>query len=90
MRFPSFKLGRADTLQSRVKRVRDEGYSRGAREAKLFKLAVGSVFERERSLDWLSAVIDDGRAELGDQHSLEREVEAWDMSCRIAFLLEIT
>ena len=90
MPFPSFKLGRSDSFQSRMRRARQEGYLGGTREAKLFKLAVGKVFERERVLDWLNTAIEDGRAELKDQHALEPEVEAWDMSCRIAFMVEIT
>jgi hypothetical protein len=53
-------------------------------------LAVGKVFEREQALDWLTTAIDDGRAELEAQHALEREIEAWDMSCRIAFMVAIT
>jgi hypothetical protein len=53
-------------------------------------LAVGKVFARESALDWLSTAIDDGRRELDAQHALEREVEAWDMSCRIAFMVAIT
>jgi hypothetical protein len=73
-----------------MQRARNEGYSRGAREAKLFRLAVGKVFARESALDWLSTAIDDGRRELDAQHALEREVEAWDMSCRIAFMVAIT
>jgi hypothetical protein len=84
-----FKLGRADTFLSRVERARDEGYSRGFMEGGLFKLAVGGSFNRAQVLDWLDNVIEEGREELNNQHASEREVEAWDMSCRIAFLLEI-
>lgn len=80
---------RADTFQARMKRARNDAYSNGALEAKLFKLAVGKDFERKQALDWLSIVIEDGRAELEAQHALEREIEAWDMSCRIAFLIAI-
>ena len=89
MPFPTFRRGQADTFRARMQRARNEGYSRGAREAKLFKLAVGKVFEREQALDWLSTAIVEGRAELEAQHALEREIEAWDMSCRIAFMVEI-
>jgi hypothetical protein len=64
MALRTFRPGRADTYQARMKRARDAAYSRGFLEAKLFKLAVGGVFEREQVLDWLSTVIDDGRAEL--------------------------
>jgi hypothetical protein len=89
MLFASFKTARAHTFEARIKRARNEGYSRGSREAKLFKLAVGKVLEREQALDWLTTVIDDGRAELEAQHALDREIEAWDMSCRIAFMVAI-
>ena len=86
---PTSDQARADTLTARLQRTRNEGYSRGTREAKLFKLSVGKIFDRERALDWLHKAVDDGRAELESQHALEREVEAWDMSCRIAFVIEI-
>jgi len=70
-------------------RARDDAYSRGFLEAKLFKLAVGKDFDRKQALDWMNTVVDDGRAELKNQHALEREIEAWDMSCRIAFMVAI-
>jgi hypothetical protein len=84
-----FRQGRAGSYQARMKRARDDAYSRGFLEAGLFKLAVGKDFERKQALDWLNTVIDDGRSELVDQHAREREIEAWDMSCRIAFLVAI-
>jgi hypothetical protein len=84
-----FKFDRADTFLSRMKRARDEGYSCGSREAKLFMLAVGKAFTREQAIDWLDSTIDEGRVDLECQHATEREVEAWDMSSRIAFLVEI-
>jgi hypothetical protein len=85
----TFKRTQADTLEARMRRARNEGCVRGAKEAELFKARVGKVFERERALDWVNNAICDGRADLQSQHALEREIEAWDMSCRIAFLIRI-
>jgi hypothetical protein len=90
MPFLVFASRRHDSFQSRMERARNEGFLCGTREGKLFKLAVGKVFERQQGMDWLDTVIESGRAELEDQHAWKREVEAWDMSCRIAFLVEIT
>jgi hypothetical protein len=84
-----FRQGRPDTYQARMDRTRDDAYSRGFHEAGLFKLALGQDFQRRQALDWLDTVIDQGRAELEDQHAREREVEAWDMSCRIAFMVAL-
>jgi hypothetical protein len=84
-----FRPGRTDSFPSRMKRARNEGYLRGSREGRLFTLAVGESFKREQALDWLDTVIEEGRAELDYQHASDREVEAWDMSCRIAFFVEI-
>lgn len=81
---------RDDDFTSRLERARNEGFRIGSREGKLFRLAVGNAFEREQALDWLNSVVEDGRAELEDQHAWEREIEAWDMCCRIAFLVELT
>jgi hypothetical protein len=55
----------------------------------LTKLAAGKTFGRSQKLDWLDNVIEEGRTDLIDQHATEREVEAWNMSCPIAFLLEV-
>jgi hypothetical protein len=89
MLFASFKTARAHTFEARMQRARNEGYSCGVREARLFRLAVGKDFEREQATDWLTTAIDEGRAELADQRALDCEIEAWDMSCRIAFMVVI-
>jgi hypothetical protein len=90
MRFPTFRLLRADTFTARIQRAKSEGFASGSREGKLFRFAVGKVgFAREQVHGWLNTVVDDGRAELEAQHALDREIEAWDMSCRIAFMVEI-
>jgi len=51
----------------------------------MFRLATAGRYQRPQALDWLDTVIEEGRTELEAQHALEREVEAWDMSCRIMF-----
>jgi len=90
MRFPTFRPARADTFIARLQRARREGYMRGTIEAELFKRAVGNaVFQQPQAIDWLNNAIGDGRTQLESQHALEREIEAWDMSCRIAFLVAI-
>ena len=90
MRLPTFRLLRADTFAARIQRAKSEGFACGSREGKLFRFAVGKVgFARDQVHGWLDTVIDDGRAELEAQHALDREIEAWDMSCRIAFMVEI-
>jgi hypothetical protein len=76
---------RPDTLSGRFDRSRNEGYVSGAHEAKLYRLATAGVFERRQALDWLNTAIEDGRADLEAQQALEREINAWDMSCRIMF-----
>ena len=90
MRFPTFRLLRADTFTARIQRAKNEGFACGSLEGKLVRFAVGKVgFARDQVHGWLNTVIDDGRAELEAQHALDREIEAWDMSCRIAFMVEI-
>ena len=66
-------------------RARNEAYLSGACEAKMFRLATGDIYQKQQALDWLNTAIDDGRAQLEAQHALEREIERWDISCRIMF-----
>jgi hypothetical protein len=89
MRFPTFRAGRADTLTARMRRARDDGFYRGSAEAKLFKLAAGGSFAGEQAENWINTAIEDGRSELEAQHALDREIEAWDLSVRIAFFVAI-
>jgi len=90
MPFWIFRPRRDDDFTSRLERARNEGFRTGFREGKLFRLAAGQAFERVQALDWLDSVVEDGRAELEDQHAWESEIDAWDISCRIAFLVELT
>lgn len=76
---------RTDDISGRMARARHEAYLRGEHEGKMFRLATGGIYQRQQALDWLDTVIEEGRAELEAQHALEREVEAWDISCRIMF-----
>ena len=70
-----------DALASRIARTREAGYARGASEARLMLLAVGRKIERRRALDWLNSAVQNGRIELQKQCAVDREIEAWDMSC---------
>jgi hypothetical protein len=90
MPFWAFGPRPIDSFKSRMERARADGFHTGSSEAKLFKLAVGGVFERYQAFDWLNTTVEDGRARLEEQHAMEREIEAWDMCCRIAFLVELT
>jgi hypothetical protein len=68
--------------------MREAGRTRGSAEAKLFMRALGRTkFQWHQVHDRLSEVIAEGRAELEAQHATNREIETWDVSCRIMFLL---
>jgi hypothetical protein len=76
--------------RDRQRLARKAGYARGDREARLFRLATTGAFQREQALELLNTAIDDGRGDPRDQRALEREIDAWDMSCRIMFMVQIS
>ena len=87
-RFLGARPNRGDAYVARLQRTREEGHAKGSAEGKLFLLAMGKKqFQPQEVHNWLSKVIADGRAELEAQHALDSEVEAWDMACRVMFLL---
>jgi hypothetical protein len=90
MPFAFFRPAPVHAFEARIQRAQNEGYVRGAQEARLFRLAMVGAFQREQVLDWLNTAVDDGRADLQAQHALEREIDAWDMSCRIMFMVQIS
>ena len=89
MPFRGFRSGLEGTFGERMRRAKTEGSWRGSQEAKLFVLAAGKALNRAKAMYWLTTAIDDGRDELEAQRATAREVEAWDMACRVAFLIEI-
>jgi hypothetical protein len=78
------------SLTARLERARQPGYAHGGREAKLMLLALGKRFEQSQAIGWLNTVIEEGRAALLAQRAIYREIEAWDTSCRIMFLITIS
>jgi hypothetical protein len=87
-RFLGARPNRGETYVARLQRMREEGHATGSAEGKLFLRAFGKTkFQPHEVHDWLSRVVVKGRADLAAQHALDPEIEAWDMACRVAFLL---
>jgi hypothetical protein len=78
------------SLAARLKRARRSGYDHGGREAKLMLVALGKRCERSQVISWLDRVIKQGRASLVEQGAVDREVDAWEMSCRIMFMVKVS
>lgn len=74
----------------RLERARAAGAARGSFEAKLYRISrSGNAPDYYQALEWLQAVVHEGRTELKIQHAFDREVDAWEMSCRISFLIRL-
>jgi hypothetical protein len=78
------------SVAARLERARQSGYAAGGREAKLMSLSLGKRFERSQAIDWLNTVVAQGRADLRAQRAVDREIEVWDMSCRIMFMVTVS
>jgi hypothetical protein len=46
--------------------------------------------EKSQAIGWLNTVIEEGRADLRAQRAIDREINVWDMSCRIMFMVTIS
>jgi hypothetical protein len=87
-RFLGARPNRGDTYLARLQCMREEGHAKGSAEGQLFLRTFGTTkFQPQVVHDWLSRVVAQGRGELVAQHALDQEIEAWDMACRVAFLL---
>jgi hypothetical protein len=74
---------------ARMERARRAGYTHGSHEAHLFQITIGKDADRDKAIDWLNASVEIGREELLAQRAFDREIEAWDISCRIMFMVTI-
>jgi hypothetical protein len=83
------KPARTGSFVARMEPMRRARYLRGRDEAKLFVLSAGNDLAHHQAVAWINAVIEEGRSELQTQRAIEREIEAWDMSCRIMFMVMI-
>jgi hypothetical protein len=81
--------GQTGSFVARIERMRRAGYIRGRDEAELFLRGVGKGFRHHQAVTWINAAIEEGRNELQAQRAIEREINAWDMSCRIMFMVVI-
>jgi hypothetical protein len=73
-----------------MERVRQSGYADGSREARVMLIALGKQFERSKAISWLNTAVEKGRADKWGQRAISREIDAWEMSCRIMFVVTIT
>lgn len=78
------------SLAAHMERARQSGYADGSREARLMLIALGRQFERSKAISWLNTAVEKGRAEKLVQRASGREIDTWEMSCRIMFVVTIT
>jgi hypothetical protein len=80
-------LGSETMAVARQGCLRNEAYDRANREARLLLSAEGPGRSFRDVLERLDRVVADGRRELAARRVPARDIEAWDTSCRIMFLL---
>ena len=83
----NFGSTKASSYLARLENMREEGYARGAHDARMFLLAAGKYYQPPQAHDWINKAIEEGRRELQAQRALEREIATWDLACRTMFLL---
>src|SRR5271167_1437040 len=83
----NFRSTEASSYLARLEKMREEGYTRGAHEARMFLLAAGKYYQPPQAHAWINNAIEGGRRELQAQRALEREIATWDLTCRTMFLL---
>jgi hypothetical protein len=72
-----------------MERARQSGYADGSEEARLMLIALGKQFERSKAIGWLNTAVEKGRADKLVQRAIGREIDTWEMSCRIVFVVTI-
>ena len=83
----NFYLGTDIMAAARQGGLRVDAYDRAAREARLFLSAAGPARSFRDVLERLDRVVADGRRDLVARRRAPKDIEAWDTSCRIMFLL---
>jgi len=73
-----------------MERAQESGYTDGGREARLMLVALGKQFERSKAIGWLNTAVEKGRTDKLLQRAIDPEIDAWEMSCRIMFVVTIT
>ena len=53
-------------------------------------IAFGKQFEQSEAIGWLNSAVEKGRIDKSIQRTFGREIDAWEMSCRIMFVVTIT
>lgn len=81
------RLSADRSLAARIRRARQSGYADGGREAGLMLIALGKKFDKTKAIGWLNTAVEKGRAAKLRRRRIDCEIDAWEMSCRIMFVV---